>query len=138
MTLSIKPTARDLVFSFKDSCNCCNYSACCKPNPPSQQRVYITSIGFVERYSSVKVFFSTNGKTKAFERSISHLNISLDKKVTSFNGITEEFAVRIDGILKSIHHTKEVNLAHVEGINDSMLEYYAEKSPKPVTHGYRF
>lgn len=119
MSLSITP--RDITFEFPNSCN----SKCCAPQP--SRIIYINSSGQLETYKHRK---ARNDTSKAFERSLSHLNLTLERKVTSFQGDPLEFQMRIGSIIESINALETVNLNHIEAINQIMLRYLAERSPK--------
>ena len=121
MAVTVQP--RDVTFSFPNSCN----SRCCQPS--EVRELYVNSEGHLEGYKARK---AVQGIDEAFNRSLSHLNATLERKVTSFQGNPEEFQVRVSGILESIYALKEVNDRHIEVINELMVEYLREKSPKSV------
>ena len=125
MGIYIAPKAHDIVFTFNDSCNCCTTSRCCKPDV-EPKAVYINTGGGVESFKGRKAREDTS---KAFERSLAHLNQTLDRKVIGFKGNPGEFQERSDHVLKSIYNTKQINVAHLEAINEIMLDYVAERSP---------
>jgi len=116
-------TTRDVVFSFNDSCNC--WSRCCHPS--EDKRIYVNSAGVLETYKENKARHDTE---RAFERSISHLNATMERKITSFQGNPEEFQQKVSSILESIYSLKEINLNHIEAINDLMLQHMHERSPR--------
>ena len=104
----------DISFKFKDSCN----SSCCKKEKAMNQRVYINSLGSIEKYKTLKVIRGSNGIETSFKRSISHLHLMIETKVASFAGNPLEFKARINHILFSINHTNQITLAHIEAINN--------------------
>ena len=128
MGITVSP--RDITFSFPGSCN----SDCCNLREVASKRYYINTGGEVETYKRRKAREDTS---KAFERSLSYLNKTLERKVISFKGDPEEFQDKADHVLKSIYNTKEINVAHLEAINDLMLDYLAERSPRSVRFDVR-
>ena len=116
----------DITFKFKDSCNCCGSSLCCKRERPVNQRVYVNSSGLVEKYKTLKVISSS--VETSFKRSLSNLHLMIETKVESFEGNPLEFKSRINHILFSIDNSHRITLAHVDAINDVMLQYLTEFS----------
>ena len=114
MAVTVAP--RDIVFTFPNSCN----SVCCRS---AGERLYINSNGVLESYKQRK---AREDVEKAFNRSISHLNETLERRVVSFNGNAEVFQRKVVNILESIHALKEITFNHVEAINDLMVEYFEE------------
>ena len=119
MALSVNPQAHDIVFTFNDSCNCCFPSK-------EPKKLYINTSGEVESFKSRKAL---NDTSKAFQRSLAHLHQTLDHKVTTFKGDPSEFQYKTEHIIQSIYNTQEINSAHLEAINNVMLDYIAERSP---------
>ena len=116
-------TTRDITFSFNDSCNC--WSRCCRTSEP--KRIYVNSTGTLETYKERK---ARHDIERAFERSLAHLNATMERKIESFQGNPEEFQQHIASILESIYSLKEINLNHIEAINDLMLQHMHERSPR--------
>ena len=117
-SLQISPQARDITFSFADSFNCCR--SCRTPD----DRMYVNSQGQLERY---KVHKANGSPEQAFERAISHLNLTMERKIVSFQGDPDIFARKVDRVFQSINALKEINRSHIEAINSLMLEYLQEK-----------
>jgi len=122
MSLSVTPTARDITFTFPNSCN----SKCCIPSEPT---LYVNSQGQLETYKQRKARHNTEA---AFNRSISHLNATLERRVTSFQGDPTEFQGRAGSILESIYALKTVNGSHIEALNELMIDYFNATPPKQV------
>jgi len=118
----------DISFKFKDSCNCCRPSLCCDKEVPSNKRVYVNSLGSVEKYKTLKVIRSSGGIETSFKRSLSNLHLMIETKIESFEGNPSEFKNRINHILFSINNSSRITLAHIESINTIMLEYLTEFS----------
>lgn len=118
--VSVSPQARDITFDFRDSCNCCTS---CKPRKP--QAYYVNSQGQLEPYSTRKARYNT---TQAFNRAISNLNVTLERRVISFDGDPSVFQRKADAILASIYSLQTISPSHIEAINALMLEYFQEKA----------
>lgn len=118
--ISVNPQARDIVFDFRDSCNCCTS---CKPGSP--QAYYVNSQGQLEPYKLRKAMHDTS---QAFTRALSHLNATLERRVISFDGDPSVFQRKAESILASIHAIQSISPSHIAALNDLMLEYFHEKA----------
>jgi len=116
--ISVNPQARDIVFRFQDSCNCCTS---CKP--ARSPRLYVGSDGRIEPFSSRKARRNTE---EAFNRAISHLNATLERRVSTFHGDIVIFQRKAESILASIYALQTINLSHIEALNDLMIRYAQE------------
>ena len=119
--VAISPRARDIVFTFQDSCNCCR--SCRTPD----DRMYVNSQGQLERF---KVSKANGSPEQAFTRAMGHLTETLERRVVKFNGDPDVFSRKIDRVFLSIHALKEINRSHIEAINAIMLVYLQEESPR--------
>jgi len=120
-SLQISPQAHDIIFTFNDSFNCCR--SCRTPDDP----LYINSQGKVEPY---KVRKANGEPEQAFQRAFAHLTTTLERKIAKFNGDPDVFSRKVDRVFQSINSLKEINLVHIEKINELMLGYLQEESPK--------
>jgi len=121
MSLSVTPQAHDIVFTFNDSFNCCR--SCRTPD----DRFYINSHGNLERFQVSK---SNGSPAQAFQRAMTHLTATMERKIVKFNGDPDVFSRKVDRIFQSIDSLQEINRSHIERINALMLVYLQEESPK--------
>lgn len=121
-SLQISPQARDISFKLQDSCNCC------RPQRPS--RMYVNSNGQLEHF---KVRKANGSPEQAFERSLKHLNATMERKIESFDGDPDVFARKVDRVFQSIETLGEINRSHIDKINELMLEYFNDNA-KGVNH----
>ena len=116
---------RDVTFTFTDSCNCCFLCVCCKKTYAKEDDVYVNSEGDLEEFNGSKAKKSIED---AFERAKTHLFESLKQRITAFEGSPEEFYEKAKGVLESIEVLRKINVAHIDSINDLMLEYLTSKT----------
>jgi len=116
---------RDVTFTFTDSCNCCFLCFCCKKTYTKNDNVYVNSEGELEEFSHSKAKKSIED---AFERAKSHLFETLKYRLSLVDGSLEEFHEKAKGILESMDSLGKINIAHIDGINELMLEYLRIKT----------
>ena len=121
--VTIQP--RDVTFTFTDSCNCCLSCLCCKNSYAKDDDVYVNSNGELEPFNKSK---AKKDVEQAFERAKTHLLEGLNARLALVEGNPEEFKSRATKILESIDSLKKVNVAHIDGINELMLEYLKSKT----------
>ena len=121
-SVSVQP--RDVIFTFTDSCNCCVTCWCCK-SPEDSDQLYVNSNGDIESFNKNK---AKKDIALSFQRAKQHLDETLHRRVVAFQGDPEAFQHRISSILESIDSLGHINKAHIDGINELMLEYLKSKT----------
>jgi len=122
MSISPIPTSiPDLNFNFTDSCNCCATCYCRKPddNPP----IYVNKVGELEKYKKSKAIDAQ----VSLKRSTAHLMEAIIKKVNSFDGDIDECLKNLDNVMSSVKSLNSVKKAHIEAINNVMLNIFNKK-----------
>jgi len=115
--VSVEP--RDIIFTFKDSCNCCSTLKCCKKEEVVDRAVYVNSKGDLEPYKRRK---SLTDEQLSFSRSKRHLHETLADKIIRFNIEADTFQMKTRNIIRSIECLGRVNKAHIDAINEIMLK----------------
>lgn len=103
--------ARDITFTFEDSCNCCCFKWRVRGRPSENTPVFVQDYGVVERYNPRK----TQNEIVAIKRSISNLQ-------------------------KRLEYVSQVHQRHYPQIMDQIEtdlgENLSEDRQEPLTYGY--
>ena len=113
---------RDIVFTFKDSCNCCFF--CCKKAYTKYDNVYINSQGKLEEYNYSK---AKENIERAFERAKEHLFITLKYKLSLIDRSIEDFHEKAISIVDSMDTLGKININHIDAINELMVVFLKAK-----------
>lgn len=116
------PSIPDLTFNFNDSCNCCMTCCCRKPSP--NMDLYVNKTGELEKYKKSKA----RDKEISLKRSQGHLLEAIINKINSFDGNVDECLKNLDNVMNSITHLNTIKKAHIDHINEIMLETFNKKA----------
>lgn len=118
---------RDVIFTFTDSCNCCVSCWCCKRTYKKDRDVYVNSRGELEGFNKSK---AKKNIEESFERAKTNLLNTLKTRLRLIGGNRLEFHEKAGNILTSMEILGKINIAHIDGINELMLEYLKVKIEK--------
>lgn len=128
MVVEVDPNARDVIFRFKDSCNCC----CWHPSVDLDTVVYINTQGEAVRFDPSKA----DDELTALKRSVSNLR----ERIEELAERSEELRVKIDQRFQQerleavldVEDPEPITLGILERINVLMLEIFNPSPEKGV------
>jgi len=127
--VTIQP--RDVVFSFTDSCNCCFKGKCSKGEPAKDEAVYVNSSGDLEKFSNSK---SRKNVEASFERAKANMMKALRTKLILVDGDMDDFNGKAKSILLSMEALGKIKIAHIDSINELMIDHLRIKSEESDAH----